>query len=37
MQNVLKRKNMFLEGFQVILNPSKSFVLDHSETIDMHI
>ena len=39
MQNVLKRKNMYLEGFQVILNyfPSKSYILDHSESIDMLI
>ena len=39
MQNVLKRKNMYLAGFQVILNfcPSKSYVLGHSESIDMHV
>ena len=40
MQKVLKRKNMYLEGFQVIFNfnfPSKSCVLDHSENIDVHI
>ena len=38
-KNVLKRKNMYLKGFQVILNffPSKSNVLDLSESIDMHI
>ena len=40
MHKVLKRKNMYLEGFQVIFNfnfPSKSCVLDHSENIDVHI
>ena len=39
MQNVLKHKNMYLEGFQVILNlfPSKTYVLDHSEFTDLHI
>ena len=38
MQNVLKRKNVYLEGFQVILNlPPKPYVLDQSESIDMHI
>ena len=39
MQNVLKRKIMYWERFQVILEifPSKSYVLDHSESIDMHI
>ena len=36
MQNVLKRKNIYLEGFQIILNfsPSKSYDLDHSESIN---
>ena len=35
MQNVMKRKNMYLEGFQVILNfyHSKSYVLDHLDVL----
>ena len=32
MHNVLKRKNMYLE----VIFPSKSYVLNHSESIDMH-
>ena len=37
-KDVLKRENMFLEGFQVILNFfSKSYVLDHPESNDLHI
>ena len=37
MQNVLKHKDMYLEGFQAIFSLSFSFVLDHSEFIDTHI
>ena len=40
MQNVLKRKDMYLEGFQANLFwmfSSKSYVLDHSESFHMHI
>ena len=37
MQNVLRRKNMYLEGLKVILFLffSKSYVSDHSESIDI--
>ena len=36
MQNVIKSRCMYLDGFQVF--PSKSYVLNHSESIiDMHI
>ena len=38
MHNVLKHKNMYLEGFQFILHFfSQSYVLDHFESIDWHI
>ena len=39
MQNVLKRKNMYLEGFLVILHlfPQIHRRVYHSESIDMHI
>ena len=39
MQNVLRRKIMYLEGFQVILNvfTSTSYVFEHSKSNDMHI
>ena len=40
MQNVLKREYMCLEGSRVILFvffPTKSYGLEHSESIDMHI
>ena len=38
MQNVLKSKICICEGFRVILIFSlKSYVLDHSESTDMHI
>ena len=38
MQNVLKSKICIFEGFRVILIFSlKSYVLDHSESTDMHI
>ena len=36
MQNVLKRKNRYLEGFQVDFFPLKSYVSDHSESIDIN-
>ena len=35
MQNVLKRKNIFGRIFE--FSPSKSYVLYHSESIDMNI
>ena len=34
MQNVLKRKNVYLIYFEFI--PQKAYVLDHSESFDMH-
>ena len=34
MHNVLKRKNMYLEGFQVILNLFTQNTSDHSESND---
>ena len=38
MQNVLKRKNMNMEGFQFIFIFFPSiYILDHSESVDMHI
>ena len=39
MQNVLKRKNLYLEGSKVFFEfyPSKPKVLDHFESIDMHL
>ena len=39
MQNDLRGKIMYLEGFQVILNvfTSTSYVFEHSKSNDMHI
>ena len=39
MPNILKCKDMYVEGFQVILNLYllNTYILDHSESIDMHI
>ena len=38
MQNVLKRENMYLDGFQLILNfPLKIIFFKPFESIDMHI
>ena len=37
MLNILKRKNIYLEGFQFFFFSSKSYVLYYSESIKMHI